>query len=198
MSLAITASANASLLERSPFMPLDGRQPNLTAPPPASAEQSQIQFKGVFALNDEVRFNLFNSRENKGSWVRLNEEFAGVSVVAFDEDTRSIDIETNGAVTRLSIIDASDSPLPVFGTPRNIIAQINTGQRRPTITQSNQTPRRAISRRRVVPPSPPSASSSSTQTQSSPATNTNIQGTEDPTATQQVQHSRTRTIRHED
>ena len=139
-----SAWAESSLLQRSPFLPQESNRPAETTPPPASTQQSQIQFKGVFALNDEVRFNLFDSSENKGSWIRMNDTFSGAKVIDFDESSRSIDVEIDGSITRFSLIEGSDKPLTVAP---NIV-----GPRRPTITDNNS-PRRAVSRRRIVPPS---------------------------------------------
>ena len=148
--LTSSLSANSTLLERSPFLPPQANRPANTSTPPPAAPQSQLQFKGYFELNDELHFNLFDQRENKGSWVKLNVAFAGAKVVAFDRESRAIDVEINGEISRFEIIDGSDIPFAISGGTD--VASQGATPGSPALNPPTIADRRSVVRRRIVPP----------------------------------------------
>jgi hypothetical protein len=140
-----------SLVERSPFLPPDFQMPG-TAPtveegPPPSA--SHLQLKGVFALNGEVRVNLFNTRTNEGTWVPVNGTIEGFRVVAYDAGRRAVTLDVNGTLSHFDLAKPSDSPMAVATAPAG------PGTRpavQPGAPGTNPAATPTVRRRTIVPP----------------------------------------------
>lgn len=159
-AVAVMGAGNAcaqSLVDRSPFLPPDFQRPSSSenAPIEQPVSVQHLRFQGVFALNGEIKVNLFNTQTNKGTWVPLNGIIDGHRVVAYDSVRRSVDLEVDGEITRFDLARPTDSPLAVVGG-----TDVNTPNRRitrPTSRGGSTT----VSRRRVVPPRPGGSSASS-------------------------------------
>jgi len=156
MSTVLLAHANdTALAERSPFLP-PGFTPPRNAPTAAnratqgpSRDTRQLQFKGVYQLGGQYFFNIFDQRENKGSWVGLREGGADFLVTEFDESSGEIELDVDGIPLSLSLATPSDNPIPVQtgrpATAANVRPAAPVRPQRPT----------TVNRRRVVPPRPP-------------------------------------------
>ena len=163
VSLPISAAlvANASSLETdSPFPPsgYSNKKPAPVRPTPATNGPlaKQLEFRGVVQMNDTYEFSLFNKKENRGYWIPENGNVNGVSVRNFKLDSMTITVSLNGRTEQLTLMSATDSPLPVVASTVTkppqpaqppIIPGLNTNT-----TQKKNTSSRVIPRRRVILP----------------------------------------------
>ena len=160
VSLPISAAlvANASSLETdSPFLPsgYSNKKPAPVRPTPATNGPlaKQLEFRGVVQMNDTYEFSLFNKKENRGYWIPENGNVSGVSVRNFKLDSMTITVSLNGRTELLTLMSATDSPLPVVASTVTkpaqppIIPELNTNT-----AQKKNTSSRVIPRRRVILP----------------------------------------------
>ncbi|MFP4281353.1 MAG: hypothetical protein ACLFU2_01880 [Opitutales bacterium] len=146
-----------SLEDRSPFLPPGYGTPQ--APPPSAVPAAtmavgNLRFKGVFAVNGELRFNIFDQGTGRGQWVRLAEVVDGAyHVAAYDEATRTVQLSLNGTVSRLEMAKPSDAPVAVASL--NPPVPPSPPRIQPSNTPSRPEANRPVVRRRtVVPPRP--------------------------------------------
>ncbi|MDB2682239.1 hypothetical protein N9Z14_06560 [Opitutales bacterium] len=159
LSAALIATAS-SLETDSPFLPsgYSNKKPAPVRPTPATNGPlaKQLEFRGVVQMNDTYEFSLFNKKENRGYWIPENGNVSGVSVRNFKLDSMTITVSLNGRTEQLTLMSATDSPLPVvastvtkppqLGQPP-IIPGLNTNT-----AQKKNTSSRVIPRRRVILP----------------------------------------------
>jgi len=149
---------NASNLETdSPFLPsgYSKKKPAPVRPTPATNGplSRELEFRGVVQMNDTYEFSLFNKKENRGYWIPENGNVSGVSVRNFKLDSMTITVSLNGRTEQLTLMSATDSPLPVATSTVTkpaqppIIPALNTNT-----TQKKTTSSRVIPRRRVILP----------------------------------------------
>lgn len=162
VALPASLTAENTLSEKSPFLPPGYGEEAPKPPPPPPPTQGpisrQLEFRGIVQIAGSYQFSLFSKKENKGYWIEENGEVSGINVRNYDADSGTIVVTTNGRSERLTLISATDSPLPVaqstakpqapqvpniLPTPENI---------RPNTNDNNTSRRRVVPRRRVILP----------------------------------------------
>jgi len=148
-----SGSGAPSILTHSPFLP-PGFQPpggaGTTTDAPASP--SQFEFHGVYQLGGTYYFNLFNSREKKGSWIsRESSTTDWPHIVRYDEEEDVLVVEISGERVSLSLVETSDRPMVVAGANP---AQPRTPAVTTQASQQQATPRRRVIRPTVRPAEP--------------------------------------------
>ena len=157
-----TASLAANLVENSPFIPdgFDTSKANQAvqkknAPGVATRD---LEFRGVYSLNGTYYFNIYNKKDQKGSWLSLEEGNDAYSVLEFAEESNSLSISIDGEVEELALKTPSDKPIPVQTKSRS---SARTRQRSNVTRRSSGTSaarkRQPVVRRRVVVPTQRSA-----------------------------------------
>jgi hypothetical protein len=154
--------AAANLDTNSPFLP-PGYGQQRTAPPKKppttnSRLQRELEFRGIVQLNGTFRFSLFHKKENKSYWIKLNESVSGIRINSFNPDNNSIVVNMGGQDESLTLMTASESPLPVPTSPQ--IGMPNTSKvKKPALPSELQRPKnssnqtnRVVPRRRVILP----------------------------------------------
>jgi hypothetical protein len=160
LNSASTLNAAESKLEsNSPFLPqgYNTQKPEAPRPPPQvnGPLSRELEFRGIVQMNGIYQFSLFNKMLNRGYWIAENGEESGISVRNFDLDAMRISVTLNGRTEQLTLMTATDSPLPVAisTTPKltngpgqpNIPGLTNSTIKKPTTS-------RVIPRRRVILP----------------------------------------------
>lgn len=150
--------AEGSLSEKSPFLPPGhGIKKDVPAQPkvqPQGPISREIEFRGVVQLGGTYRFSIFNKKKKKSYWLVEKVSQDGISVRSFDANSSSVVINLNGRSERLTLMTATDSPLPVALNKAQskplkkpvLPAQITAPQDR------NNNTKRVIPRRRVILP----------------------------------------------
>ena len=159
-----THLVGSNLVDNSPFIP-DGfsaskRSDKKTQQNRKSVPTRDIELRGVYSINGEYHFNIYNKKDRKGEWMGLNDPSSAYRILRFDEDTSSIQITLDGETEELSLKEPDNKPLPV----RTASIQAPSGDRRnasrastPTATraqtrQETDTDRSPVVRRRVIVP----------------------------------------------
>ncbi|MFL2832375.1 MAG: hypothetical protein ACJ0BK_02030 [Coraliomargaritaceae bacterium] len=152
-----------SLESSNPFLP-PGYGEKKEAPKPVVQSKGlisrEIEFRGLFKMNDQYQFSLFNKRDQKSYWLKENEAAAqGISVRNYDSGSNSLTVSMSGRTERITLIAANSSPLPVVAS---VSPPINTNgnAKQPGLPPgpqniaktSNNSPRNAVPRRRVILP----------------------------------------------
>jgi hypothetical protein len=166
LSLCAPALSANSLAVKSPFLPPGHGvtnepvqvKPVIPAQGPLSRE---IEFRGVIEIGGVYQFSIFNKKEQKGYWLRQSTSENGITVQSYDAGSSSVVVNMNGRSERITLMAATDSPLPVAqvdpgSQPKSPISlpqpnrppQLNN----PTASSSNDSGRRVIPRRRVILP----------------------------------------------
>ena len=148
-----------TLKENSPFLPPGYGVKEAKPPPPPPPQVNgplaqQLEFRGLMKMGGQYNFSLFDKRNQKGYWLSQNQAQDGINISAYDANAMTITVSMNGRTERLSLMSASDAPLPVTSsiskpTPnkKNSNATLPPG-----IQQPNSTNKRVIPRRRVILP----------------------------------------------
>jgi hypothetical protein len=152
------------LSEKSPFLPPGHGakneavqvKPVVPAQGPLSRE---IEFRGVVQIGGVFQFSIFKKKDQKGYWLRENITEDGITARSYDAASSTLVVNMNGRSERLTLMTATDNPLPVAKV--NPAATPSQPTRPPTITppqppQLNKSnannSRRVVPRRRVVLP----------------------------------------------
>lgn len=158
-------AASLDLVVRSPFMPPEGPPvSNRPAPPPPNNAEQQLEFRGFFALDGDLRVFLKNRREQDGFWLRRNEEKNGLRIVEFDAKNRSVLLDSDGDEFELDLVTltGSSEPLAVAGlgsaanpqpTTRPV-GSVADGSGNPRVVVGATGDGTAPGRRRVLPRQP--------------------------------------------
>ena len=173
LTLTLTLLSNASALSAetlessNPFLPPGYGEKKPEAPKPVVAVNGpisrEIEFRGLVKLDGEYQFSVFNKSEQKSYWLRQNEAAKqGITVRGYDADSRTITVNMNGRSERLTLMSASESPLPVVSS---VTQPSNPNANQPTLppglanirnnnanSNSGDDRRRVIPRRRVILP----------------------------------------------
>lgn len=155
------ADPNKQLKENSPFLPEGhGKQANTPPPPPVTngPVAKQLEFRGLMKLGGQYSFSLFDKRNNKGYWLQKGKAQDGIRIDNFDTNAQTITVNMNGRNERLTLMSASDAPMPVTinrNTPKP--KATNTPPGLPPSIQNSQSSnsssnKRVIPRRRVILP----------------------------------------------
>ena len=145
--------ADTSKLEsNSPFLP-PGYSNKKPAAPKAAPKSNgplsrEVEFRGIVQLNGIYEFSLFNKSENRGYWIPENGADGGISVRNFNLDAMSISVTLNGRTEQLTLMTATDSPLPVAISST---AKPPKRPNQPNIPGLNTTRKPSTSKSRVIP-----------------------------------------------
>ena len=145
-----------SLKSSNPFLP-PGYGEKKEAPKPVVQSNGpisrEIEFRGLFKMNGQYQFSLFNKRDQKSYWLKENEAAAkGISVRNYDSGSRSLTVNMSGRTERLTLITANFSPLPVVASVSPPSGpQPNTKPQNVTKT-NNSNSSKTVPRRRVILP----------------------------------------------
>ena len=159
LSLPLTAS---NLVDNSPFIP-EGFNASSSEKKTQSKQQNvatrNLEFRGVYSLDGEYHFNIYNKKDQMGEWVRLNDPGAEYRVLRFDEATTSVQLNLDGETEEIFLKERDNKPLPVqlatTGNPANRNAR-NTGSR----ASNRRSGRQPVVRRRVIVPNRQSGNNS--------------------------------------
>lgn len=118
LSFSAALNAGDSKLEsNSPFLPPGYSNKKPEPPKPVQKVNGplarELEFRGVVQLNGVYEFSLFQKSENKGYWIPENGSENGIQVSNFNLDAMSITVTLNGRTEQLTLMTATDSPLPV-------------------------------------------------------------------------------------
>ena len=161
LSSTALCSAASNLESNSPFLP-HGYSKAKPTPPPKPAPQpmingplaKELEFRGVVQLQGTYQFSLFSKKDNRSYWIAENTSEEGINVGNFDREAMHITVTRNGRSEQLTLLSATDKPLPVVRT-------------RPTTAKAPKTPNipglkssynkktsssRSVPRRRVILP----------------------------------------------
>lgn len=157
-SIATLCSAASNLESNSPFLPPDYNTAK-PAPPKAVPQANrplakELEFRGVVQMGGSYQFSLFSKKDNRGYWIPENGSENGIRVSNFELDSMQLTVTLNGRTERISLMNATDSPLPVARTPPTSAKQpkqpkipgLNTSSKKPSSSS------RVIPRRRVILP----------------------------------------------
>lgn len=148
--------AASNLTSNSPFLPLGFQPPgegNGRPVAPTAETPTQLEFQGVYQLNGQFQFLIFNRLNRESHWVGLNEARDGLNVTEYDVEKNRIAV--NGL--NLELIKLPNAT----GAPIDPVAAARTTMPSPVAINRPGTPNSAGPtapvRRRVIPPAPPSA-----------------------------------------
>ena len=165
LTLTLTTTSAAETLESSnPFLP-PGYGEEKPEPPKTVVVSNgpisrEVEFRGVVKLNNRYQFSVFNKTEQKGYWIEENKAEGGISVRSYDAEARTLTVNMNGRSERLTLMSASDAPLPVVSS----VNQATSSAKQPTLppgiknlnssnnNSNSENRRRVIPRRRVILP----------------------------------------------
>jgi hypothetical protein len=149
-----------SIVSKSPFLP-PGFQPpgggtaGTAAQPP---QARQYEFRGVYQLDGRYFFNLYNTREQKGSWVTKEDSGEDTPrIIEFDLENDMLVLDSSGKRISLNLVETSDKVLPLS------VNRPTTPAAKPATTPATRTTpqRTAPARRRVIRPANRSSTDSS-------------------------------------
>lgn len=149
--------ATPSKLESSsPFLPPGYSSLKRALPKPAQRPNSplakELEFRGIVQLNGTYQFSLFKKSENRGYWIPEDGYENGIEVSNFDVDSMQITVTANGRSEQLSLVAASEDPLPVVATSAAKAPILPPGVQLRNSANKNPPTRRTIPRRRVILP----------------------------------------------
>lgn len=159
MTLSTLVFSETSLLEKSPFLPpgygKEERKPTEPRIQPRGQISREIEFRGMVQIDGVYQFSVYNKKKQKGYWLKMNESEDGIAVNHFDENASSIIVKMNGRSERLTLMAATEKPLPVSQT-RPSRANKNRPPGLPSELQNkksdNTNRRKVVPRRRVILP----------------------------------------------
>lgn len=154
-------AAGPSIVENSPFLPPNFQPPGAgrTSTAAQAAASAEYEFRGVYMLEGEYHFNLFNKREQKGTWVGEDDLIDGAPrIVRYSREDNEVIIDLSGRQLTLGMISTSDKVLPVQTAKAPTVRQPSSTSS--ATTRTTQAP----VRRRVIRPSTRTTSSSTPST----------------------------------
>lgn len=141
-----------SIVEKSPFLPPGFQPPGGAASPTAApAQASQFEFRGVYQLEGQYFFNLYNTRDRKGSWVsKLQSGEETPKIIEFDLDNDVLVVDSSGQRLSLNLVETSNNPMPLSVNRPTTAPKPTTLPAQPATTTAQRT---TPARRRVIRPS---------------------------------------------
>jgi hypothetical protein len=155
LSIFGSSLSGSSLIENSPFIP-EGFKANQRDTRKDTAKTDlavrDIELRGIYSLDAEFYFNIFNKSAQKGDWVRLNDPNSSYRVIRFDEASNRIQINLDGKTEELYLRKPDNKPLPVKTAPA--VAPTSPNQARAANTNNARSRRgnTPVVRRRVITP----------------------------------------------
>ena len=157
-SNAALHAASSKLESNSPFLPAGHNTMKVAPKPPPVVNgplSRELEFRGIVQMNGVYEFSLFNKKLNRGYWIAENGAESGISVRNFDLDAMRISVTLNGRTEQLTLMTATDSPLPVAisttAKPTKQPGLPNIPGLTPSTTKKKSASR-VIPRRRVILP----------------------------------------------
>lgn len=153
--------AASSLVDNSPFIPEGFKSPGhsqKSKAAQAALATRDLEFLGVYSLNDEYRFNIYNRKRQSGEWVRLNDPGAEYRILRFDEETSSLQINIDGQTDEIFLKERDGRPLPVQlastteSTAKEADTTVASATTVTTRTDNRGTNRQPVVRRQVTQP----------------------------------------------
>lgn len=141
----------ASIVNRSPFLPPSyASRVQKPLPQAAPVTPQNYEFRGFFAIDDDVRVLVKAKEDQNGKWIRVDDPSSIPHILSFDPKERSLVLVHNGSEVKLNLTElaANSNPIPVAG-------QNTTPAPRPAIQNPNDATSRTSIRRRTVPPRRP-------------------------------------------
>ena len=155
-ALTTLTAASSKLESNSPFLPAGYNTPKPVKPPPVvnGPLSRELEFRGIVQMNGIYQFSLFNKKLNRGYWIAENGAESGISVRNFDLSGMRITVSQNGRSEQLTLMTATDSPLPVAISMPTKPAALPPGLNIPGLKTNSPKPSasRVIPRRRVILP----------------------------------------------
>jgi hypothetical protein len=159
LMLAGVVEATSKLETNSPFLPqgYNTKKPEAPKPVPKSNGplSREIEFRGVFQMHGVYEFSLFHKKENRGYWIPENGAEGGISVRNFNLDAMTITVTLNDRTEQLTLMTATDSPLPVATSTTAKPPKLPKQPKIPGLNTTDTpkpTSSRVIPRRRVILP----------------------------------------------
>jgi len=151
--------AEKKLAEKSPFLPPGyGQEESKTDEPvvqPQGPISREVEFRGIVQIGDVYQFSIYNKKDQKGYWLKQNEGEDGISVNSFDENASTIVVMMNGRSERLTLMSATESPMPAATASPGNKEQARPPGLPPQLQQKSSgssTNRKVVPRRRVILP----------------------------------------------
>ena len=146
-----------TLVTKNPFLPTDYKKNDISVTRPESQQSGAIsklvEFRGLFTLGNVTHFSLYNKRVNKGYWVSENQSEGGISVGHYDERSKAITVSMNGRTERLTLMNATNTPLPVVASyNQQAVQKVILPSTQNNKSGQQEDNRRVIPRRRVILP----------------------------------------------
>ena len=151
--------AGPSRLEsNSPFLPPG--YSTVQAPPPKPVQRpinpvvGELEFRGVVQFDGIYHFSLFKKSENRGYWISEDDDESEIKVSNFDIDNMIVTIIYNGRSEKLSLVAASENPLPVVANspPKPPLqGQAPPMPTPPGFQSPENKPKNNLPRRRTIP-----------------------------------------------
>ena len=145
-----------TLVKKNPFLPKDNevKVVSVPVPPTPGVVSKLIEFRGFYTLGNVTQFSIYNKRENKGYWISQNQSKDGISVSNFNNLTNDITVSMNGRSERLTLMNATSTPLPVVSSYNQSADQTTLPSAQGNLGSKpvESTATRVVPRRRVILP----------------------------------------------
>ncbi len=89
-----------SLLRNSPFIPSGN------AAPVAAPQNGRLELRGILTLDGKPRFTIFDTSNNRATWLGVGEADGPIRVAAFDAAAEAVTVELEGQSVRLTMKEA--------------------------------------------------------------------------------------------
>lgn len=159
VTLSSVQSVAADTLESSnPFLPPGYGEAKPEPPKPVVQTNGpisrEVEFRGIMNYGGAYQVSVFNKSENKSYWLYENRSEGGITVRGYDTDSKTITVNMNGRSERLTLMSATDAPLPVVSSVSQPgKASANNPVLPPGLENTNDNnDRRRVIRRRVILP----------------------------------------------
>ncbi|MBL6912166.1 MAG: hypothetical protein ISR40_00705 [Puniceicoccaceae bacterium] len=163
VTLSSVQSVAADTLESSnPFLPPGYGEAKPEPPKPVVQTNGpisrEVEFRGIMNYGGAYQVSVFNKSENKSYWLYENRSEGGITVRGYDTDSKTITVNMNGRSERLTLMSATDAPLPVVSSvsqPGKASANnpvLPPGLENTNDNNDNNDRRRVIPRRSVILP----------------------------------------------
>ena len=116
LALATVSSLHAGrgLVEYSPFLPPDFNPGRSNAPAaqerPSTPIERQLEFKGWYEINGEVRVLISQRQEGGGGWMRVGESRDAISVLDFDSSQEQVRARYQNSEGWLTLAQLESNP----------------------------------------------------------------------------------------
>lgn len=148
-ALVAEESGAPTIITDSPFLPPDFSPPGGAGGDPSiPASASIYEFHGFYQMGGQYYFNVYNTRDKKGTWVTESQSGGDMpKIVSFNLDEDVLVVELAGERVSLELVQTSDRTMPVASAPRT-----SPTTRPATTTRSTSQGSTTPVRRRVIRP----------------------------------------------